>query len=43
MFIHPTTALELAAQRRTEDERRVRVRFRPLAEERRVRPLRKAE
>jgi hypothetical protein len=42
MFIHPTTALELAAQRRAEDERRVHVRFRPLAEERTVRPLRKA-
>jgi hypothetical protein len=43
MFIHPSTALELAVQKRAEDERRVRLRFRPLAEERKVRPLRKAE
>jgi hypothetical protein len=42
MFIHPATALELAAQRRAEDERLARVRFRPPAEARTVRPLRKA-
>jgi hypothetical protein len=39
MFIHPTTALELAAQRRREDERRVRVR-RPAFDRRTVRPTR---
>jgi hypothetical protein len=41
MFIHPTTALELAAQRRAEDERRARVRARPAVETRTVRPARK--
>jgi hypothetical protein len=39
MFIHPTTTLELAAQRRLEDERRVRVR-RPALDRRTVRPTR---
>jgi hypothetical protein len=42
MFIHPTTALELAAQRRLEEDRRARVRARPAAEARTVRPARKA-
>jgi hypothetical protein len=41
MFIHPATALELAAQRRLDEERRARVRSRPTAEERTVRPARK--
>lgn len=39
MFIHPTTALELAAQRRLDDERRARLRPRPVPEERRVRAV----
>jgi hypothetical protein len=39
MFIHPTTTLELAAQRRADDERRVRVR-RPPSDRRTVRPAR---
>jgi hypothetical protein len=38
MFIHPTTALELAAQRRLDEERRARVRARPTAEARTIRP-----
>lgn len=37
MFIHPTTALELAAQKRRDDERRARVRIRPLPDRRTVR------
>jgi hypothetical protein len=41
MFIHPTTALELVAQRRLDDERLARVRSRPAAEEQTVRPARK--
>ena len=41
MFIHPTIALELAAQRRVDEERRARIRRRPPAEERPVRPVRK--
>ena len=40
MFIHPTIALELAAQRRLDDERRARVHRRPMPEARTVRPLR---
>jgi hypothetical protein len=40
MFIHPTTALELAAQRRLEDERRVRSRRVP-SDRRTVRPTRR--
>jgi hypothetical protein len=39
MFIHPAAALELAAQRRAEDERRARVR-RPPFDRRTVRPTR---
>jgi hypothetical protein len=39
MFIHPTTALELAAQRREDHERRVRIRLRPLSEATSVRPV----
>jgi hypothetical protein len=42
MFIDPKTTLQLAAQRQAEHERRARVRFRPVAEARTVRPLRKA-
>jgi hypothetical protein len=38
MFIHPITALELAAQRRLDYERRARVRIRPRPEARTVRP-----
>jgi hypothetical protein len=41
MFIHPTIALELAAQRRLDAERLARIRRRPAAEERPVRPVRK--
>ncbi len=41
MFIHPTTTLDLAAQRRAEDERRARVRVRPLPDARTVRPPKK--
>ena len=37
MFIHPTIALELAAQRRLDEERRARVR-RPPSDRRTVRP-----
>jgi hypothetical protein len=37
MFIHPTTALELAAQRRLDEERRARVRQLP-SDRRTVRP-----
>lgn len=40
MFIHPTTALELAAQRRLDDDRRARVRRHPTPEARTVRPPR---
>jgi hypothetical protein len=40
MFIHPTTALELAAQRRLDDKRRARVHRPPMPEARTVRPLR---
>jgi hypothetical protein len=39
MFIHPTTALELAAQRRLDEERRAHVR-RPPSDRRTVRPAR---
>jgi hypothetical protein len=39
MFIHPTTALDLAAQRRLDEERRARVRRRP-SDRRTVRPTR---
>lgn len=39
MFIHPTTALELAALRRLDEERRARVR-RPPTDRRTVRPIR---
>jgi hypothetical protein len=41
MFIQPRTALQLAAERRSDDERRARVRLRPLPEERTVRPPRR--
>ena len=41
MFIHPTTALEFAAQRRLDEERHARVRTRPTFEARTVRPARK--
>ena len=37
MFIHPNIALQFAAERRREDERRVRLRNRPLVERRTVR------
>ena len=42
MFIDPKTTLQLAAQRRAEDERRARVRDFPQREERKVRPFRAA-
>jgi hypothetical protein len=41
MFIHPTTALELAAQRRLDDERLARIRMRPLSDSKNVRPVRR--
>jgi hypothetical protein len=41
MFIHPTTALQLAAERRLDYERQPRVRHRPRPEERSVRPPRR--
>jgi hypothetical protein len=41
MFIHPTTALEFAAQRRLDHERLARIRMRPLSDSKSVRPVRK--
>jgi hypothetical protein len=43
MFIHPTTALELAAQRRLDDERRARIRLHPAADLRTVRRVRRGD
>jgi hypothetical protein len=37
VFIHPDIALQLAAERRRDDERRARMRNRPLPDERVVR------
>ncbi|HEX3255903.1 MAG TPA: hypothetical protein VHQ96_08920 [Gaiellaceae bacterium] len=37
MFIHPDIALQFAAERRQEDERRARLRNRPLPDRRTVR------
>ena len=37
MFIHPVTALIIAADRRRDDERRARIRSRPLPDRRTVR------
>ena len=42
MFIHPDIALQFAADRRREDERRARLRNRPLPERRTVRAERPA-
>jgi hypothetical protein len=41
MFIHPTTTLQLAAERRRDDERRARARIRPLPDRRTVRAERR--
>jgi hypothetical protein len=40
LFIHPDIALQFAAERRREDERRVRLRNRPLPDRRVVRASR---